>query len=177
MNARAAKSAVRVFAPSIKENEIDESLTTFTGTWRRFEFKGTTAKGALVYDDYAHHPTAIRVTLEAVRERFPNKKIVVAFHPHLYSRTRDLMEEFADAFSEADFVAIAPIYPAREDPIPGVTSHELADKISMRGKSAQGFDSLKDVELYLKTVDAPDVILFTMGAGDIYKIVSALLVL
>ena len=84
------------------------------------------------------------------------------------------MEEFADAFSEADIVAIAPIYPAREEPIPGVTSHALADKISQRGKSALGFDTLGAVETYLKTMDAPDVILFTMGAGDIYKIANAL---
>jgi UDP-N-acetylmuramate--alanine ligase len=175
MNARAAKSAVRAYSSSISEKEIDESLAAFTGTWRRFEFKGTAAKGALVYDDYAHHPTAIKATLKAVREKFPDKKIVVAFHPHLYTRTRDLMEEFADAFGEADEVAIAPIYPAREEPIPGVTSRALAKRIGEKGKVAVGFDTLGDVEHYLRSKDAIDAILFTMGAGDVYKIADSLI--
>lgn len=173
MNARAAKAGAKAYA-DIPDEVADSALKTFKGTWRRFEYKGTTKNGAVVYDDYAHHPTAIEVTLSAMREKFPGKKIVIAFHPHLYTRTRDLMAEFADAFSEADEVAIAPIYPAREEPIPDVTAQALAEKISAHGKSARGFNTLGEVEVFLKSQDASDTILFTMGAGDIYKIADSL---
>jgi UDP-N-acetylmuramate--alanine ligase len=175
MNARAAAAAARAYAPDIAEAAIQTSLAAFKGTWRRFEYKGETKEGALVYDDYAHHPTAIKATLEAMRAKFPDKKLVVAFHPHLYTRTRDLMDEFADAFSHADEVLIAPIYPARENPIPGVTAETLAAKVAEKsGHPAQGFDTLEAVRERLRERSAPGTILFTMGAGDIYRIADAL---
>ncbi len=176
-NARAAKSAVKSFHPyigEISEVIIDRSLASFKGTWRRFEKKGETKEGALVYDDYAHHPTAIIATLKAARTEFPGMKIIVAFHPHLYSRTRDLMEEFARSFADADEVVFAPIYPAREDPVPGVTSYALAEKLSAQGKPARAFATLEEVEAYLRSVSAPETILMTMGAGDIYRVADAL---
>ncbi len=171
-NARAAKAAVRAFAPDISESAIDHSLETFRGTWRRFEYKGKTKNGADVYDDYAHHPTAVRSTLEAVRARFPDKKRIVVFHPHLYSRTRDLMNDFAASFDDADQVIVAPIFAAREEPISGITSEALAEHIRARGKDARAFSSLDDVYTYLTTdcgLQTADV-LITMGAGDVYKI-------
>ncbi|TAK59290.1 UDP-N-acetylmuramate--L-alanine ligase [Patescibacteria group bacterium] len=174
MNARAAKSAVKALFPDIADSVIDKSLSEFKGTWRRFEVKGETKEGALVIDDYAHHPSAIEATLKATRVKFPNKKIIVAFHPHLYSRTRDLMDGFVHAFVDADEVVFAPIYPAREEPIVGVTSDALAEKIRATGKQAQAFHSLEEVETYLRSVSAPDTILMTMGAGDIYKVADAL---
>ena len=174
MNARAAKSAVKALFPDIAEPIIDKSLSEFKGTWRRFEMKGETKEGALVIDDYAHHPSAIEATLKATRVKFPNQKIIVAFHPHLYSRTRDLMDGFVHAFVDADEVVFAPIYPAREEPIVGVTSDALAEKIRATGKQAQAFHSLEEVETYLRSVSAPDTILMTMGAGDIYKVADAL---
>ena len=174
MNARAAAAAARAYAPDISDALIQKSLAEFKGTWRRFEYKGKTKEGALVYDDYAHHPTAIMKTLEAVREKFPDKTLVVAFHPHLYTRTRDLMEEFARAFSKADEVLIAPIYPARENPIPGITAETLAKRIAKNGVSAAGFQTLSEVEERLSAFSSSDAILFTMGAGDIYKIADAL---
>ncbi len=174
MNARAAKAAAKAYA-DIPDETADAALKTFKGTWRRFEYKGVAQNGADVYDDYAHHPTAIAVTLRALREKFPAKKVVVAFHPHLYTRTRDLMEEFAGAFSDADSVAIAPIYPAREEPIPGITAKALAEKIAENGKPARGFDTLEEVQGFLESEDAPDTVLFTMGAGDIYKIADSLI--
>lgn len=169
-NARAAKAGAKAYAPELDETLIDRALADFQGTWRRFEKKGTTKEGALVYDDYAHHPTAITATLGALHEKFPDKKIVVAFHPHLYSRTRDLMEDFAGAFLGAHHVFIAPIYPAREEPINGVTAEALAEKIKSHGIPAEGFASMSEVETRLRALSAPDTILMTMGAGDIYKV-------
>ena len=174
MNARAAKAAARAAAPDISEKIIDTSLSTFGGTWRRFEYKGKTASGAELYDDYAHHPTAIQETLKAAKERFKDSKLIVAFHPHLYSRTRDLMEEFANSFTGADEVIIAPIYAAREEPIPGITSQALAEKVSTHGIPARGFETLQDVEAYLRTKAAAGVTIITMGAGDIYKVAENL---
>ncbi|MFA5877211.1 MAG: Mur ligase domain-containing protein [Candidatus Paceibacterota bacterium] len=174
MNARAAKSAVKALFPDIADSVIDKSLSEFKGTWRRFEVKGETKEGAVVIDDYAHHPSAIEATLKATRAKFPDKKIIVAFHPHLYSRTRDLMDGFVHAFVDADEVVFAPIYPAREEPIEGVTSDVLAEKIRATGKFAQAFNSLEAVETYLRSVSASDTILMTMGAGDIYKVADAL---
>lgn len=174
MNARAAKCAVKALFPDIPDTTINRSIREFKGTWRRFEIKGETSEGALVIDDYAHHPTAVAATLQAAREKFPNKKIVVAFHPHLYSRTRDLMDGFVHAFDGADEVVFAPIYPAREEPIVGVTSDALAEKIRAMGKNAKAFHSLKEVEAYFRSVSRPDTILMTMGAGDIYKVANAL---
>lgn len=173
-NARAAAAAARAAFPDIPDAVISKSLAEFRGAWRRFEKKGETPEGALVYDDYAHHPTAIRVTLAAARKKFPDRKLVVAFHPHLYTRTRDLMEEFARAFSDADEVLVAPIYPARENPIPGVTAEALAAKISAQGVRATGFAQMADVEKRLEELSAPDAILVTMGAGDIYRVADDL---
>ncbi len=175
MNARAAKAAVRAAFPDIPDPAIDSSLAAFTGTWRRFEIKGATEEGALVVDDYAHHPGAISATLKAAREKFPDKTLVVAFHPHLYSRTRDLMEDFAKAFTDADEVLLAPIYPAREEPIEGVTSEALAKRIVANGKHAEALPSLDAVEAELKARSAPETVLITMGAGDIYKVADALI--
>ncbi len=174
-NASAAAAAARVYAPDIPEAAIQKSLAEFKGTWRRFEYKGKTKEGAIVYDDYAHHPTAIKETLAAVRQKFPGEKLIVAFHPHLYTRPRDLRDEFDDAFSVADEVLIAPIYPARENPIPGVTAETLAAKVAAKsGKPAAGFTSLADVEARLRELSAPNTILVTMGAGDIYKVADNL---
>ncbi len=157
----------------ISEEVIDEALKNFRGSWRRFEYKGETQKGALVYDDYAHHPTAIAKTLHAVREKFPNKKIVVAFHAHLYSRTRDLMRGFGEALSGADEVLVAPIYPAREEPIPGVTNHTLAVAICAEGGNARALDSFDEIREALLKCDS-DTLIITMGAGDIYKVAEQL---
>ncbi len=173
MNARAAKAAARVLFPDIPDSVLNASLISFKGTWRRFEEKGTTSAGALVFDDYAHHPTAVRETIHAARAKFSDKKIVVAFHPHLYSRARDLMEEFASAFAEADEVLLAPIYAAREEPIPGVTSEVLAEKINARSVSAEAYPSLDALRNVLSGFGS-DTVIITMGAGDIYKIADTL---
>lgn len=172
-NAKAAKAATRVYDATISEETIDASLASFKGTWRRFECIGNMRGGALVYDDYAHHPTEIQKTLAAVKEKFPQKKIIVAFHPHLYSRTHDLMDKFEGAFSDADEVIVAPIYPAREKPIPGVTSEALAERIAAHGTSATA-GTFEEIEAQLRMRDSKEFLILTMGAGDIYKVAHKL---
>ncbi len=172
MNARAAAAAARVVLPHILDAAIVRPLAEFQGTWRRFEYKGVTANGADVYDDYAHHPTAIRVTLKALRMKTKGK-IFVAFHPHLYSRTRDLLSEFATAFGDADRVLVAPIYAAREVNDGTISNETLADRIRAAGTNATALDSFDAIERVLNKVGKDDVIM-TMGAGDIYKVADTL---
>ena len=168
-NARAAAAAARVAFPDITQDTIDRALTDFKGSWRRFEYKGETPEGALVYDDYAHHPTAITKTFEAARQKFPDKKIVVAFHPHLYSRTKSFLGEFAIALASADRSLIAPIYAAREAPDPSVSSRILALRTCEIGGDSTAHDSFDEIRDELLTCDA-DTLIITMGAGDVYKV-------
>jgi UDP-N-acetylmuramate--alanine ligase len=144
------------------------ALAEFSGTWRRFEYKGTTAKGAAVYDDYAHHPLEIKTTLASIITQFPDKKIHIAFHPHLYSRTKILMDDFAQAFTGASDVVIAPIFAAREQPDPSVSSEILAERVTANGTPAHAVDSLDKITDYIKEAGEGDLVV-TMGAGDIYK--------
>lgn len=167
-NARAAAAAARFVAPNISEEVIKNALATFHGTWRRFELKGKTARGALVYDDYAHHPTAIKETLKALRAKTKGK-VFVAFHPHLYSRTRDLFNDFVRAFTDADEVLIAPIYAAREVDDGTVSSVSLAEAIAKNGVHARAA-LFNEIERILKTEPGSTDVVMTMGAGDIYKI-------
>ena len=174
MNARAAAAAARIILPGISDAIIAESLATFQGTWRRFEYKGKTKSGADVYDDYAHHPTAVKATLEALRAKVKGR-IIVAFHPHLYSRTRDLLEEFSTAFSAADKVLIAPIYAAREKDDGSISSEILAERIRATGTDATALDSFEIIEDALGEARGGDTIM-TMGAGDIYKVADKITV-
>ncbi len=173
-NARAAKAAAIAAYSDVSPALADEALRDFKGSWRRFEYKGETARGAQVYDDYAHHPTAIAKTLEAARNKFPDKRIVIAFHAHLYSRTRDLMQGFGEALAHANEVIVAPIYPAREEPIPGITNHALAEVINGRGGNARTLDSFDAIREAL-SLHGDDTLIITMGAGDIYKVAEQII--
>ena len=166
MNARAAKAAAQAAFPDISEPVIDEALANFKGSWRRFEHKGETPNGALVYDDYAHHPTAVSKTIEAARERFPDKRIVIAFHPHLYSRTKSFLKEFAAALSKADYAIVAPIYAAREAVDPSISNHAVAEAASGKVEALDSFDDIRERLLQEKD----NTLIITMGAGDIYKV-------
>jgi UDP-N-acetylmuramate--alanine ligase len=178
MNARAASAAARVIDAALTSEKIAHSLGGFYGTWRRFEYKGE-FNGAKIYDDYAHHPTAISETLGALREKLDAEgeksgRIIALFHPHLYSRTRDLLDSFARAFGNADEVILAPIYAAREEDDGTVTSELLASRIVEEGTSARAVGSLEDVETFVRGMAQPGDVIITMGAGDIYKVADAL---
>lgn len=175
MNARAAAAAARCAMPDIAEDTLRDSLAEFKGTWRRFEYKGKTARGADVYDDYAHHPTAVAKTMAALRAKVGEEtKIYVAFHPHLFSRTRDLLPDFATAFGEADRLLIAPIFAAREEDDGSMSSEILADIIRKNGidVSAASFEEIYSI---LESEPAAGDVIMLMGAGDIYKIADQLI--
>jgi UDP-N-acetylmuramate--alanine ligase len=175
MNARAAIAAVRALYPDIPDARLQKAAADFKGTWRRFERKGEAASGALIYDDYAHHPTAIRETLAALRAKFPEKKITLVFHPHLYSRTRDLFKGFVEELSKADRVILVPIYPAREEPIEGVTSEALAEAIRASNPNVEALPSFDAIEKRLLESTGPADLVMTIGAGDIYKVADNLI--
>lgn len=144
--------------------QLRSGLASFKGVKRRFEFK---LNSDVVYiDDYAHHPTELEATIKSARQLFPEKRITGIFQPHLYSRTQDFAEGFAESLSLLDEVVLMDIYPARELPIPGVTSEIIFDRISTEKKLLNGeaiFDHLKE--------NRPEVLL-TLGAGDIDRIVE-----
>lgn len=138
------------------------ALGHFTGASRRFEFKGQ-GRGVRVYDDYAHHPTEVRAALSAARSLAGGNKVHVLFQPHLFSRTREFAEQFAEALGEADTALVLDIYPAREDPIPGVTSTLITDLLRSGRLVADGQDALDAV---LAAASDGDIVL-TVGAGDV----------
>lgn len=145
-----------------------KGIETFKGTHRRFEKKGF-LNGAVVIDDYAHHPTEIKATLNAA-QKFPHNKIWCVFQPHTYSRTRTLWKEFTEAFDDADELILTHIYAAREKP-DGVTKAEnLAEDIKKRGVSARYIDEFSDISDFLKENVKEGDIVFTMGAGDVVNI-------
>jgi UDP-N-acetylmuramate--alanine ligase len=140
---------------------IRQAMESFTGVQRRFDIR--IKKNDCVYiDDYAHHPEELKATIKAVRMLYPDKKLTVVFQPHLYSRTRDFVDGFAEALSRADEVFLLDIYPAREMPIPGVTSKLIFDKIKLAEKH---LFSKSEFLAYLRSYK-PEVFL-SMGAGDI----------
>ena len=170
----------------IEKNEAKKYLEQFPGTWRRFEYRGEITGGAKLYDDYAHHPTEIKTTLEGFRELYPKKdgpatdgvnwKIIVVFQPHLFSRTKLLLDDFAKSFSEADEVLILPIYFAREENDGTISSEILADKINEYSHNAKAFPDFESAEAFLgaQLPNGKNVIV-TMGAGEAFKIGDFLL--
>ncbi len=163
-NAVAAFAAAREAGVGVID--IKKALHSFKGVKRRFET--IYSDESLVYiDDYAHHPAEIEATLSAARELYQGRKITVVFQPHLFSRTRDFMDEFAGSLSIADEVLLLPIYPARELPLEGITSEVLLEKLAVESKSVIGKDQLIDKIRVLETD-----ILITMGAGDIDRFVE-----
>ncbi len=172
-NARAAKCAVQALYKDVREEALDVSLSSFTGTWRRFEYKGETKNGAAVYDDYAHHPTAVEKTILMAKEEFPDKKIVVIFHPHLYSRTKQFFTEFGHALSLAHKTFLLPIYAARENPDPSVSSEKLAEEVSKNGGEGIYVATFEEAEEFLQK-ENKDSLIITMGAGDVYVVGDAL---
>jgi UDP-N-acetylmuramate--alanine ligase len=146
------------------------ALTDFSGVGRRFTVRGH-AGGVMVVDDYGHHPAEVRATLAGARTGFKDRRLVVAFQPHRYSRTRDLMGEFARAFNEAEIVAVCDIYAAGEEPIAGVTSARLVEEMRASGHlGAMHVPKRADVAKALLPQLHEGDILITLGAGDIWTV-------
>jgi len=143
-------------------------LEQFGGVDRRFQLL-CEVRGVTIVDDYAHHPTEISATLQAARVSYPGRRIIVAFQPHLFSRTRDFAQEFGAALAGADFVFLADIYPAREQPIEGVTSDLIAAVLRKAGRGVAWQGDRSELAAALcDFVEDGDVVL-TIGAGDITK--------
>ena len=157
----------------IKLESIKKALLSFTGAVRRFEFKGT-VNGANIYDDYGHHPTEIIATAKALMNKKYNKSWVV-FQPHTYSRTKNLLDDFAKALLNFDNIIILDIYAAREKNTYGITSKDLADKICSLGKDALYIPDFDDCVNYLKEHTKENDIIITQGAGTVTDIGPMLL--
>lgn len=152
-------------------SEILTSLSLFSGTKRRFEHLGSNTNGALIVDDYAHHPTEIRTTLEGARLSFPERRIRAIFQPHTFSRTEKLLQEFSQAFQGADEVVVADIFAsAREQEHHTISALTLAELIQQQGIHAHYIGPLEDIKIYLSQTLAPEDLVLTLGAGDIYKV-------
>ncbi|MDT7043344.1 UDP-N-acetylmuramate--L-alanine ligase [Candidatus Nitronereus thalassa] len=148
---------------------IRKGLASFAGVERRFHIRGEKT-GIVVVDDYGHHPTEIRCTIAAAKTAWPGR-VIVLFQPHRYSRTKDLAQEFAEAFEQADVVYVTDIYSAGETPIPGVTGEGLVQRIQSTGHPSVTWVEKKEelVHHLMPTLCAGDVVL-TLGAGDIWKV-------
>lgn len=151
----------------LDENLARKGLEMFTGTWRRLEHKGT-HKGGIFYDDYGHHPTEIIATLEALREKYVDGKykLTVVFQPHLYSRTKLLLDDFAQAFALADTICILPIYASREEDDGTISSHDLVEKTH----NAIFMETFEEVHKYLDKNAHSGSVVVTVGAGDVYRV-------
>jgi UDP-N-acetylmuramate--alanine ligase len=171
-----ALAAIAVgFELDVPFEKMAEAFATFTNADRRFQFKGE-VNGIALIDDYGHHPTEIRATLSAAKNSADNKRIVVIFQPHRYTRTKDLMDEFAVSFNNADLLFVTDIYAASEDPIEGITSEALTEKIKQFGhKNANYIGSIDTaVEKVKDQLQSGDLVI-TLGAGTIYRVGERLL--
>lgn len=148
--------------------KIRSGIEKFSGVYRRWEKKGE-AGGITVYDDYAHHPTECKATLSGVKSGW-RRRVVCVFQPHLYSRTRDFYEDFGKSFLLSDVLVVTDVYPAREEPIQGVTGELIVNAAKQFGhKDANYIPDKKNVSAYLSSIVQPGDIIITMGAGDIWK--------
>ena len=173
-NALAAAAVASILG--VEKEHIVSALSQFGGTSRRFEHKGEIG-GVTIIDDYAHHPTEIKATLTAA-QNYPHNKIWCVFQPHTYTRTKALLNEFADALSLADHVVLADIYAARETDTLGISSRTLRDKIVELGHECNYFPTISgfgEIEKFLLQNCTKGDLLITMGAGDVVKIGDELL--
>lgn len=177
-NVQNALAAIAVGAElGIDFSTIEQALTTFTGVHRRLEKKGE-VDGIEVFDDYGHHPTEIRVTIEALRHAYPDHRILVVFQPHRYTRTKLLAEEFGTAFDRADEVVITGVYAAAEPPIPGVDERLIVDAVRRRGRAGLTVHHIPELNEVTNFIGGQlkrgDVVL-TLGAGSITKLADEIL--
>ncbi|MGC8654582.1 MAG: UDP-N-acetylmuramate--L-alanine ligase [Candidatus Kryptoniota bacterium] len=153
----------------IEFEKIKRAIESFSGVYRRLEIKGEVGNIMLI-DDYAHHPTEVQASLSALKSGWPERRVVAVFQPHLYSRTRDFHEEFGKSFFNADVLIVTEIYPAREEPIQGVSGELIVSDARSFGHREAYFVPEKSslADFLLKTVRPGDIVI-TMGAGDISK--------
>jgi UDP-N-acetylmuramate--alanine ligase len=166
-----ALAAIAVgFELEVSFDKICEGLNSFAGAGRRFQTKGE-VNGVLVVDDYGHHPTEVRATLAAAKLGSGGRRIVVLFQPHRYTRTHDLMQEFARSFNNADVLFITDIYAASEDPIEGVTSEALTSAIKRFGhKEVSYIGGLENAATLLRDYVQPGDLVVTLGAGTVNRV-------
>lgn len=158
------------FELEVPFDRIREAFDCLEGVQRRFQIRGE-IRGITVLDDYGHHPTEIRATLNAARGCWPDRRIVVVFQPHRFSRTKALFEEFTTAFYQADSLLLLPIYAASEDPIEGIDSGHLMEGIKEKGhREVRLISDRSDVIPSLNAILRPGDVLITLGAGDVWKI-------
>lgn len=154
------------YAYGIDFEVMQKSLNEFCGAKRRFEFKKSIGENILVYDDYAHHPTEIKATLSAATQK-EHKRIIAVFQPHTYSRTKELLQDFATSFNDADLAIISDIYAAREIDDGTISSQDLVNEINKNGGNAIYVPDFETIANYLKENSLPGDIILTVGAGDI----------
>lgn len=153
----------------IKKEIIEQALAEFQGTRRRFEIKGE-RKGVLFIDDYAHHPTEIKATLQAAKSAYPAQKIWAVFQPHTFSRTKALLDDFAQAFGQADQVIILDIYGSVREKAGEISARDLVKKVSHYQKKAKYIPTIEQAKKYLEKQLQPGDLVLTMGAGDVWKL-------
>lgn len=155
------------------EEELRQGVSSFAGVYRRFNIHLNTPQVAYI-DDYAHHPQELAATIESVRRLYPDRYVIGVFQPHLFSRTRDFADAFVEVLNQLDEVALLPIYPAREEPIVGVTSEWLMDKMTVRRALVLPTILPKYIRERAKTclTQGKNIVVMTMGAGDIDRQVS-----
>ena len=168
LNALAAAGAAWML--KIPGQAVSSGLSTFGGARRRLEYKGT-YNGALVYDDYAHHPDELKATIEAVRSMPDCKRMVLAFQPHTYTRTKALFSEFVEQLAKPDVLVLAEIYAARERNTVGISSRDLQQQLP----GSQYCATLPEVTEYLKGIAREGDVILTVGAGDIFRAGEAML--
>jgi UDP-N-acetylmuramate--alanine ligase len=148
---------------------IQHSLASFTGVFRRFQIKADVG-GVVVVDDYAHHPTEIRATLQTATEVWPDRRIVAVFQPHLFSRTKRFLAEFASSFFDANVLVVTDVYPARERPIPDVHGGLVADLAVQNGhRHVHYVPDKDDLPGFLSGMIRDGDVVIMLGAGDIWR--------
>lgn len=165
-NAVAAMTAA--LGLNIDPLKVKSALANFAGVKRRFEFHVRTDKHTYI-DDYAHHPTEINAFVDAVKELYPDRKLTLIFQPHLFTRTRDFMDGFAEALAKVDTLLLMEIYPAREQPIPGITSGALLEMVDLSDKRI-----CSEIEVLTYVKEVKPELLVTVGAGNIDRLVEPL---
>ena len=162
----------------VPDEVTQRALSSFSGIDRRFQVLATlnTPKGLVTFvDDYGHHPTEIAATLQAAREAWPERRLVVAFQPHRYTRTHELMDDFARVLSEVDVLLLTDVYAAGEEPIPGADGRALARAVRSRGGVEPVFvEDLEELPGVLGGVLEPDDVVLTLGAGSIGSLAQTL---